>query len=493
MSAPGDLVWGRRKRMMAWIHHGIQIVVLLAVLVMLNLLAGKFPARYDLTSRRTYALSAMAEDLLRSLKYDVEIWVNVNPGVTEDRSLPNGMDITGQMLEEFRRRTDHVKVYALTGVNTPRLEVFQKNFPAVPPAALFLLADFGSGRTNRKQLDIADMYQGDANTGEVTVFKGEPLLVQAIRDLGGETKRIVYESEGHRETVTGDVRRMSTLSNFLRLNEGVEFRRLPLAEYKTVPVDADLLMILAPEQPFLEHELDVLKEYIERGGSLLVAVVPKVQTGLERLLEEYNVKVGDNIVLDPQRYSQYQSNLVVTDFNIHPVNRNMINVQFLMPRCCTVDPMPRRDSNWTITPLAQSGPGSWEEKGSINPADRPKRDSDERGGPMKLIVAVEKTAKFPMDDKHKTARIDVWGTAHPFTNDLLKSGYDFQHEQGQYVVNHFRWLMNRELLLTPPKQMSVKPLKMSSEALDQLGYVIKWGFPAFGVGLGLLAWFVRRK
>ena len=54
MSAPGDLVWGRRKRMMAWIHHGIQIVVLLAVLVMLNLLAGKFPARYDLTSRRLF-------------------------------------------------------------------------------------------------------------------------------------------------------------------------------------------------------------------------------------------------------------------------------------------------------------------------------------------------------------------------------------------------------------------------------------------------------
>jgi hypothetical protein len=493
MSAPNDALWGRRKRTLAWIHAGIQIIVLLGLLVMLNLLAGKFPARYDLTSRRTYALSAMAEDLLRGLKYDVEVWVNLNPGVTEDRSLPNGMDMTGQMLEEFRRRTDHIKVYPLTGVNTPRLDVFQKNFTAVPPAALFLLADFGNGRTNKKQVDIADLYQGDATSGEVTVFKGEPILVQAIRDLGGETKRIIYESEGHREVLTSDVRRMSTLANFLRLNEGVEFRRLPLAEYKTVPVDADLLVILAPEQPFLEHEIDVIKEFLERGGSLLVAVVPKVRTGLEKLLEEYNVKVGENVVLDPQRYSQFQSNLIVTDFNLHPVNRNMLNVQFLMPRCCTIDPMPRRDNNWTITPLAQAGPNSWEEKGDISPGSRPKPDVDERVGNMKLIVAVEKTAKFPMDDKHKTARIDVWGTALPFTNDLLKSGYDFQHEQGQYVVNHFRWLMNREQLLTPPKQMSVKPLKMSAEALDQLGYVIKFGFPAFGIGLGLLAWFLRRK
>jgi len=492
MSAPGD--WGRSRRRLAWVHFGIQIVVLLGLLLMLNLLAQKFPKRWDMTSRRTYALSAMAEDLLSSLRYDVEIWVNVNPGLSEDKSLPNGMNIMGNMLEEFRRRTDHVKVYAYVGANTPRLDVFQQTFSGVPPATLFLRADFGNGRTNKKQIDIADLYQGDANTGEVTVFKGEPILVQAIRDLGGETKRIVYESEGHREILTADVRKMSTLANFLRLNEGVEFRRLPLAEYKTVPVDADLLMILAPEQPFLDHELEVIKEYLERGGSLLVAVVPKVRTGLERLLEEYNVKVGENIVLDPQRYSQNQANLVVTDFNIHPVNRNMMNVQFLMPRCCTIDPMPRRDNSWTITPLAQAGPNSWEEKGGISPSDRPKPDPDERVGNMKLIVAVEKPAKFPMDqDKHKMARIDVWGTAFPFTNDLLRSGVDFQHEQGQYVVNHFRWLMNREQLLTPPKQMSVKPLKMSAQAIDQLGYVIKWGFTAFAIGLGLLAWFVRRK
>src|SRR5262249_37817069 len=156
----------------------------------------------------------------------------------------------------------------------------------------------------------------------------------------------VYESEGHRETVTGDVRKMSTLANFLRLNEGIEIRRLPLNEYKTIPVDCDLLMIMAPEQPFLENELEVIKEYIERGGSLLVTIRPKVRTGLEKLLEEYSVKVGENIVLDPQLYMPpSMANLVVMNFNIHPVNRQMANVQFRLPMCCTIDPIQRRDNN----------------------------------------------------------------------------------------------------------------------------------------------------
>ena len=187
------------------------------------------------------------------------------------------------------------------------------------------------------------------------------------------------------------------------------------------------------------------------------------------------------------------ASLVVVNFNVHPVNRQMANVQFLLPQSCTVDPIQRRDNSWTITPLAAAGPASWEEKGDTGLEKRPKKDSDEREGDMKLIVAVEKLAKFPMDEKHKTAKIIVWGSALPFTNEVLKNPYVFQTVQGQYVVNHFRWLMDRQLMEIPEKNMHVKPLTMSSKALDQMGYVINWGFPAFGVALGLLAWYLRRK
>jgi hypothetical protein len=489
-----DVKWGRGKRTLAWVHFAVQIVVLLALLVVVNLLAQKFPKRWDLTSRRTYELSVMAEDMLRDLKYDVEIWVNGSTlGAGEDKSLPNAINVTAGMLEEFRRRTDHVKIYPILGQNTQRLDVFQKHWTVVTPGAMYFLATLDGGRTNQKQIDIQDLYQGNAATGEVQIFKGEPVVVQTIRELGGSTKRFIYESEGHREAITADVRRMSTLANFLKLNDGVEFRRLPLADYKTVPIDCDLLMIMAPEQPFTDHELEVLKEYVERGGSLLVGILPKKRTGLERFLEEYHIKVGDNIVIDPQQYNPpSQANLLVVDFNVHPVNRNMTNVQFLMPQSCTVDPVPKKDRNWVITPLAMAGPNSWEEKGEIGPGVRPKKDADERSGNMKVMVSVEKLANFPRDPQHKMAKIVVWGSALPFTNDVLKSPYVFQTVQGQYVVNHFRWLMERELL-EKGKEMSVKPLVMSAAALDQLWWVINVGFPVFGISLGVLAWFLRRK
>ncbi|MBV8882169.1 MAG: Gldg family protein [Planctomycetaceae bacterium] len=495
MTTERDLQWGGRKRLLAWVHFSIQLAVLAAVLLMANLLARKFPARIDLTSSRTFALSAMAEDLLKNLKYDVTIWVNMETYATSgDKALPAAVQRTQLVLEEFMRRTDHVKVYILRDQNTPGYDTFRKKWSAVPPATLFFLAQLGGGREAQREVDMSELYEGNALTGELNVYKGEPILVHVIQELGGGSKRIVYESESHRETLTADVRQMSMIANFLKINEGVEFRRLPLSDYKVIPVDCDLLMIMAPEQPFQDHELDTIRDYLERGGSLLVTMRPKVKTGLERLLEDYGVKVGANIVCDPQQYAPpYVTNLRLVDFNgAHTVNRGMANVPFLMPQTCTVDPIAKKDNNYTITPLAMAGPSSWEEKGEIGPSASPKPDADERVGNMKVITAVEKNVTR-QDARRKTAKIDVWGSSLPFTNALLTTPYVFQTVQGQYVVNHFRWLMERTLLDIEPKKIAVKPLEMSGEALNHLFWVVVVAFPAFGVSLGVLAWFLRRK
>jgi hypothetical protein len=53
--------------------------------------------------------------------------------------------------------------------------------------------------------------------------------------------------------------------------------------------------------------------------------------------------------------------------------------------------------------------------------------------------------------------------------------------------------MERQLLDIEPKKVTIKPLEMSGQALDRLFWLVVVGFPAFGVSLGVLAWFLRRK
>jgi hypothetical protein len=491
-----DLQWGSRRRTLAWTNFVLQALLLATALLFLNLIARKFPARYDLTTARTYAVSSIAEDLLRGLTYDVEIWLN--PEVFDmggDKAMPAAVARTAELLEEFRRRSARIKVYALGAASPPRAEVFQQHFPLPTPSALFLLADLGGGRVNKQTLEIAQFFESNRATGEIVSFRGEPLLVHAIRELGGSTKRIVYETEGHQEIVTADVRQLGVLANFMKVNEGIEFRRLPLADYSTVPVDADAVMILGPSQPFLAQERELIREYLERGGRLLYAGRPRVKSGLEELLESYGARIGENLVCD-RRGSQPGSitSLIIRDFNVHEINRSLVNASVVVPECSTVDPVEKKDPKWRVTPLAMSGPAAWEEKGDLGPGARsPGPDGDERVGGLKLAVAVEKPSPKPQNPDRPNTRLVVWGSAGVFTNNALNPSRSMQLAQLQYVVNHFRWLMEREPFDLQVRKVSVKPLELSEAAFTQLRWVVLAGFPSFGILLGVVVWFLRRK
>lgn len=489
MSETRSSDWTPKRRALAWFNVVLQAVLLLALLVVVNLIARNSPKRFDLTQRRSYQLSNQTEDFLKSLPYDVEIWLNSDRySITQDKSLSVALQRTQTLLEEFKGRTRRLTVNYISAGEKDVHPRFRQHWNMMTPATLYILATLGTGRTNKKAIEIQQLFEGDPVTGEVRSYRGESVLVTAIRDLGGGVRRIVYESAGHQEFMTADKLHMGGFRHHLTENEGIDFRPISLIEYKGVPTDCELLVIMGPIDPFQPHEIEVIRDYLERGGNVLVAVRPKKRTGLEKLLEEYSVVVGDNLVYDSAQYiPPRMTNLLVKDFNLHEVNRSMVNLPFIMPESCTIDPVSRKDPGWRITPLAMTGENSWESKGEITDS-RPAPKRDERRGSLKLIVAVEKTLK-----DGKKAKLDVWGSVMPFTNDVLYAGGSLKSIQMEYVINHFRWLMDRSLLNIAPEKIQVRPLQLTDDQISQLKWIVLLGFPLFGVALGLLAWFVRRK
>jgi hypothetical protein len=80
-----------------------------------------------------------------------------------------------------------------------------------------------------------------------------------------------------------------------------------------------------------------------------------------------------------------------------------------------------------------------------------------------------------------------------FTNAVLSPSGFFQPNQWQYVLNNFRWLTDRSLLEFEGVETSVKPLEMTQESISRMQWVVYLGFPGFGILLGVVAWWVRRK
>jgi hypothetical protein len=491
VNAPAPSDWGSGRRWATWANVVLQGVLLLALLAVVSLLARGHARRFDLTSRRSFTVTAATEGLLRGLPYTVTVWVNnAKYATSNDRSLSTALTRTMDLLHEFEHRNPDKFRVRLVSDETQESELF-RHWPSVQPATLYFRADLGPGRENKRVVEVYQLYHGDHATGEIGEYRGEALLSQAIRELGAGVRRTLYETEGHGELSTADPRYLSNFKSMLSSQEGVEFRKFPIATYKSVPPDCDVLLVMGPAQPFADDEIGVLKDYLERGGSLLVALRPRVKSGLEGFLEEYGVAVGDNLVLDAtQGNPKGWSELRVRDFNAHDINQGMAGLSFLLAGTSTVDPLDKGDASWKITPLAMSSPDAWAETGATGPGTRPRPDGKERVGNLKLIVAVEKPAAHPADEKHRRAKVIIWGSTSPFTNEFLSPNSEYQWT---YLVNHYRWLVDRSLLELPHEKVAAAPLDLSAAALTRLQWMVYLVFPAFAAGLGVLAWYLRRK
>lgn len=498
MSADSRHAWGSRGRAWAWVHFWLQIFFLLVFLVLVNLLVGKAGGRFDLTSRRSFGLDPVTEDALRRLDYDLEVWLTpwefaLNTG--DDKSLRLAWARTFDLLEEFRKRTARVKVTYINPLDRGEAARLMRHWPQVLPNTVYLLATHGPDRVNKKTIDLMQVYEGDPKTGTIVAYRGEAVLLQALRELAVSTKRVVFETFGHKEIMTEDPRSMSLLVQRLTLHEGIEFRRLDTAGNMKVPEEASMVVVLGPAAAFQPAEVEILREYVERGGSLFVALRSRVKSGLEKLLEDYGIKVNPAaIVHDPlDCIPPRLSHLRVRRFNDHPVNRVMAGAYLTMADCCPVEPI-EKGTGWKTVPLAQSGPESWGEKGPLGPDDRPRPDEDERRGPQNLIVAVEKSLPASGGEASpRKAKLVVWGSVHPLTNSGLSPGGHVNSFQLHYVVNTFRWLMERETLEVGAHPVRIDPLQMSPRELDQVWWISSVGFPLVGVILGVLAFFFRRK
>lgn len=85
-----------------------------------------------------------------------------------------------------------------------------------------------------------------------------------------------------------------------------------------VPEDAAAVVILGPRRPFLEEEEAALDRYLERGGSLLLALDPETDVTFPRLSQRLGVRVSRVPLADDTQFLRRRQNasdhrLLITD------------------------------------------------------------------------------------------------------------------------------------------------------------------------------------
>ncbi|MEM6992378.1 MAG: Gldg family protein [Myxococcota bacterium] len=203
-----------------------------------------------------------------------------------------------------------------------------------------------------------------------TLAKIDREVQKALIELG-QGERIAYLTTGHGEIDWSGQDEQVSIRAFRRalLDLGFKVKGLSLQQGlgEAVPDDASVVMIIGPRRQFHNAEVNALRDYINRGGSLFIAMPaklsiegqPPVDDPLDDLLAEMGVRRGDGIlaaernIVAMSHNNNDRYNTLSNSFTSHASSRELANMGkrdvFFTPGAGFLEEVEGRETDVTFT------------------------------------------------------------------------------------------------------------------------------------------------
>jgi len=462
------------------------LAVLLAVMV--NYLAVNYRLRLDFSPDRFYALSPPTVSMLRNLTGPVRAIVLLDM----ENELFSDLK---RLLKEYEFAASKFTVeYVDPHRDLGRAKELALQYDIPGPGVIVFSANDRNKVVSVNDLatyDYTPMLKGRSK--EMTSFRGEQVVSSAIFGLAQKRVPVVYFLAGHGEQRIDDFSQHVGYSMIARLLEkgNIQSRTLLFAESPSIPKDCDVLVIGGQKKPLTHIEAEVIKKYVDDSGRLLFMADSGVETGLEKVLETWGIRLGTGRVVGATLTGR---ELLINSYGDHPITERLKNLTtiFNLPRAVQTaatagQPSDKSADKPRVMVLASSSDEGWAEMSpNQNP---PKFDTGvDRPGPVSVAVAVEKGG-LPVDVEIKPTRLVVIGDSTFVSNGALLAGYS-----PDFFVNSLNWLLERKDAPTfVPRIPSKVSLNIDQRKLRIVYIATILIMPALVAFIGLAVSLQRRK
>ncbi|MCF6249929.1 MAG: Gldg family protein [Methylococcaceae bacterium] len=426
--------------------------LILSLLIALAWLSRVYTAQTDLTANASNTLSIASQKILATLPESITITAYIKE--------TNLQKQIAQLLNKYSRFKNDIDIRFIDPNSVPEKA---RELNIGPQGAIIV------------------EYQGRK---EKITFLDESTLSNALLQLANTNEHWISFLTGHGE------RAPAGKSNFdlglfgKKLGEHkIKALTVNLAQLSAIPDNSALLVIAAPAVALLAGELNIIIDYIDQGGNLLLLTDPKNQhtTEIEELLGIHKLS-GTIVDTRSDLYGIDDPTFVlVSEYSRHPITRNFNSIT-VFPVAAALETT--EESPYNTEPFISSVLRSWTETGEISGNIRFDVDSEEREGPLTIAYAL--TRDF--SDK-KQQRIVVIGDGDFLSNAFL--GNVGNSELGFRIIN---WLTHDDQFIEIPVKIAPgKSLQLSKTSIAVIGLWFLFGLPLLLIITGFIIWRKRKR
>ena len=444
--------------------------VVLAILVVLNVLVSALPSsltKLDISATKLYSITSNTKVVVNALEEDVTIYWIVQSGEEDD--------VIENLLSKYESLSDHINVVKK---NPDVYPTFAEQYTNETVQNNSLVVECGD---RSRFIGYDDIYIQEADIYSYTYstsFDGEGAITSAIDYVVTDDLPQLYVLEGHGE--------QELPQNFKEQieKENIETNTLSLLTVDEVPEDADAILIYEPSSDLSEEEIDMLYEYAEDGGKLLVIAGPTEDGILENLyslLENYDVETCEGIVVEGNRdrYTM-QPYVLLPEMSSHEITDSLIEENYY-PNMPISQGMIINDESGAVTPLLTTSSESFSKIAGYDLTTYEKEEEDV-DGPFAVALSIDCSNEVQI----------VWFSSAAFLDDMynaLSSG-----SNSDLAMNALSSLIGEsEAMAIRSKSLNYNYLSITDSTASLLKTLMIGVFPLTYLGVGVFVILKRRR
>ena len=460
----------RKTLLQLRIQNIVFLILFLSVIGMLAWLSKTYNYEADWTANQRNTLSEASRKLLSRMQEPVKI----TAFASESDLLPARSKIK-ELISQYQRHKEDIELRFINPETEPELT-----------------------RSQNITVDGELVVEYQDRSEHVQNLNEETLTNTLQRLMRSSEQKIVFLSGHGERKPNGQANHDYGLFMQHLSSKGIKASTLSLNDTPTIPADTSVLVIAGPQIEYLEGEIEIIQQYIDKGGNLLWLHDPGELYGLQPLAEKLGVHFTAGVIVDPTTQVLGigdPSFALITQYPSHPISKDF-SFMTIYPRAAGIQ---HSDNvRWNTTPFLQTVDRSWSETAPLEGvidftigADAP--------GPLTIGLALSSdpintdtdTSTNTDNDntKNQAQRIVVMGDGDFLSNAYL--GNQGNQDMGYNILN---WLSHDDNFISIPSSTAPD----TELVLDELtwsiaGLLFLIVFPVLLLAGGITIWIKRRK